>query len=136
MMPKIILVTGATGNQGRLSSFPRFPQLNICLTFCAGGSVAKLLLQHKDEYRVRALTRNPGSDAAKTLAELGAEVVEGDLTDASTLDPAFKDCWGAFVVTNFYDAVSVCHRGYLPVLAKHQIPDSTDQACVREENQE
>ncbi|OAG44310.1 hypothetical protein AYO21_01306 [Fonsecaea monophora] len=83
-MSKRILVTGATGNQG--------------------GSVAKFLLQHPDEYRVRVLTRNPDSDAAKQLAQQGAEVVKGDLTDASTLDAAFRDCWGAFVVTNFYDA--------------------------------
>ncbi|KIW76352.1 hypothetical protein Z517_11098 [Fonsecaea pedrosoi CBS 271.37] len=83
-MSKRILVTGATGNQG--------------------GSVAKFLLQHPDEYRVRVLTRNPDSDAAKQLAQQGAEVVKGDLTDASTLDAPFRDCWGAFVVTNFYDA--------------------------------
>jgi Trk K+ transport system NAD-binding subunit len=54
---------------------------------------------------VRALTRNPESAAAETLAEDGAEVIQGDLTDPSTLDAAFKDCWGAFVVTNFYDSV-------------------------------
>ncbi|KIW89619.1 uncharacterized protein Z519_09775 [Cladophialophora bantiana CBS 173.52] len=83
-MAKRILVTGATGNQG--------------------GSVAKLLLQYPDKYKVRVLTRNPESDAAKRLAQQGAEVVKGDLTDASTLDAAFSDCWGAFVVTNFYDA--------------------------------
>ncbi|OAP65630.1 hypothetical protein AYL99_01602 [Fonsecaea erecta] len=83
-MSKRILVTGATGNQG--------------------GSVAKLLLHYPDAYTVRVLTRNPDSDAAKQLARQGAEVVKGDLTDASTLDAAFADCWGAFVVTNFYDA--------------------------------
>ncbi|KIW27739.1 uncharacterized protein PV07_07449 [Cladophialophora immunda] len=83
-MSRRILVTGATGNQG--------------------GSVAKLLLQYPSEYTVRVLTRNPDSDAAKQLAQQGAEVVKGDLTDVSTLDAAFGDCWGAFVVTNFYDA--------------------------------
>ncbi|EXJ73884.1 uncharacterized protein A1O5_03646 [Cladophialophora psammophila CBS 110553] len=83
-MAKRILVTGATGNQG--------------------GSVAKFLLEYPDKYKVRVLTRNPESDAAKWLAQQGAEVVKGDLTDASTLDAAFSDCWGAFVVTNFYDA--------------------------------
>ncbi|EXJ60370.1 hypothetical protein A1O7_04522 [Cladophialophora yegresii CBS 114405] len=81
---KTVLVTGATGNQG--------------------GSVAKLLLQYPDEYVVRALTRNPDSVPARKLSALGAHVVQGDLTDPSTLDGAFQDCWGAFVVTNFYDA--------------------------------
>ncbi|KAJ9497590.1 hypothetical protein H2202_007014 [Exophiala xenobiotica] len=83
-MARRILVTGATGNQG--------------------GSVAKLLLQYPDQYAVRALTRNPSSAAARKLSEAGAEVVQGDLTDPSTLPAAFDGCWGAFVVTNFYDS--------------------------------
>ncbi|KAL1885703.1 hypothetical protein Plec18167_001198 [Paecilomyces lecythidis] len=82
-MTKLIAVTGATGNQG--------------------GSVAKLLLQHPQEYRVRALTRNPDSAAAKQLADLGAEIVRADLTVPSDIPPALKDCWGVFGVTNFYD---------------------------------
>lgn len=55
---------------------------------------------------MRAITRNPESGAAKALAKLGADVVSADLTDPSTLSAAFAGCWGAFVVTNFYDAVS------------------------------
>ncbi|KAK5217546.1 hypothetical protein LTR47_006123 [Exophiala xenobiotica] len=70
----------------------------------SGGSVAKLLLQYPDQYAVRALTRNPSSAAARKLSEAGAEVVQGDLTDPSTLPAAFDGCWGAFVVTNFYDS--------------------------------
>jgi len=66
--------------------------------------VAKLLLQYPDQYAVRALTRNPSSAAARQLSEAGAEVVQGDLTDPSTLPAAFDGCWGAFVVTNFYDS--------------------------------
>ena len=67
--------------------------------------MAKLLLQHPDQYAVRALTRNPSSAGARQLSEAGAEVVRGDLTDPSTLPAAFDGCWGAFVVTNFYDSV-------------------------------
>src|ERR1700742_4417179 len=108
-MPKTILVLGATGNQGTVS-LKRSPHFRTVETYpvhgTAGGSVAKLLLQHPNEYKVRAVTRNPDSEASRKLAELGAEVVRGDLTDASTLDAAFKGCWGAFVVTNFYDSVS------------------------------
>jgi uncharacterized protein YbjT (DUF2867 family) len=84
-MPRLIAVTGATGNQG--------------------GSVAKLLLQHPDSYRVRAITRDSQSSAAKALAELGADVVQADLTNPETLPAAVGGCWGVFGVTNFYDAV-------------------------------
>ena len=52
--PRLIAVTGATGNQG--------------------GSVAKLLLKYPEKYKVRAVTRDVNSKAAKQLAEMGAEV--------------------------------------------------------------
>jgi hypothetical protein len=84
-MPRLIAVTGATGNQG--------------------GSVSKLLLQYPDEYRVRAFTRDAQSSAARALADMGAEVVQADLTKPDTLPPALEGCWGVFGVTNFYDAV-------------------------------
>ncbi|KAM5345998.1 hypothetical protein ACJ41O_011859 [Fusarium nematophilum] len=82
-MAKTVLVLGATGTQG--------------------GSVAKLLVQHPEEYRVRCLTRNPDSPKAKALAALGADLVKADLTVPSTLPPAFKGVWGVFAVTDFYD---------------------------------
>jgi len=68
--------------------------------------VVKLLLQFPEQYGVRALTRNPSSPAAKRLSDKGVEVFKGDLTDPATLSAAFDGCWGAFVVTNFYDSVS------------------------------
>lgn len=70
-----------------------------------GGSVAKLLLQHPNEYKVRAVTRNPSSDAAKALQSKGAEVVQSDMTVPSSLRPALEGCWGVFGVTNFYDGI-------------------------------
>lgn len=87
-MARLIAVTGATGNQG--------------------GSVAKLLLKYPLEYKVRALTRNANSPSAQALKELGAEIVEADLTKQETLPVAVRGCWGVFGVTNFYD--SVCAR--------------------------
>ncbi|KUI55842.1 NmrA-like family domain-containing protein 1 [Cytospora mali] len=83
-MAKLIVVFGATGNQG--------------------GSVAKLLLQHPSQYAVRAVTRDPSSETAQALAAQGAEVVQADLTVLSSLSPALKGCWGVFGVTNFYDS--------------------------------
>lgn len=82
-MARKILVCGATGNQG--------------------GSVAKLLLQHPDQYSVRALTRNSDSSTARDLKALGAEIVSGDLNVYSYVQTAMKGCWGVFGVTNFYD---------------------------------
>ena len=74
-------------------------------TIILGGAVARLLLQHPDEYRTRVLTRNPQSPASKELAKLGAEVVRADLTIRSDVHAALRDCWGVFGVTNFYDSV-------------------------------
>ena len=84
-MPRLIAVTGATGNQG--------------------GSVARLLLKHPEAYRVRVITRDARSSASKALADLGAHVVQADLTRPETLSAAVDGCWGVFGVTNFYDAV-------------------------------
>ncbi|WP_157249863.1 NmrA family NAD(P)-binding protein [Nonomuraea typhae] len=69
-MSKTILVTGATGNQG--------------------GAVADALLEEPGHWRVRALTRDPGSAAARALAARGAEVVGGDLADAASLRAALR----------------------------------------------
>jgi nucleoside-diphosphate-sugar epimerase len=83
-MARTISVTGATGNQG--------------------GAVAKLLLQYPEQYHVRAITRDTNSKSAKALADLGAEIVEADLTKPETLPAAVQGSWGVFGVTNFYDA--------------------------------
>jgi uncharacterized protein YbjT (DUF2867 family) len=84
-MTRIIAVCGATGNQG--------------------GAVARLLLKYPDEYSVRALTRDPESKSATKLANLGATVVQADLTVPASLPTALNGCWGVFGVTNFYDSV-------------------------------
>ena len=63
-------MTGATGNQG--------------------ASVAKLLLKYALEYKVQVLTRSADSSLAKALTELGAEVVEADLTKSELCRRPFK----------------------------------------------
>jgi len=80
-MSKRILVTGATGAQG--------------------GALIPLLLQQG--FSVRALTRNPGKSAALDLAELGVEVVAGDLDDEPSLHRACAECYGVFSVQNFWE---------------------------------
>lgn len=71
-----ILVTGATGHQG-------------------GAATRRLLRQG---WRVRALTRNPDSEAARSLAQQGADVVTGEMDDRDLLDVAMRDVHGVFSV--------------------------------------
>jgi uncharacterized protein YbjT (DUF2867 family) len=73
-----IVVTGATGRQG--------------------GAVTRQLL--KDGWRVRALTRNASQPQARALADLGAEVVQGDMADRDSMLAVFKGAYGAYSVQN------------------------------------
>ena len=84
---KLITVFGATGSQG--------------------GGLANAILDDKDsEFSVRAVTRNPSSDAGKALAEKGAEVVKGDIDDFDSIKEVLKDAYGAYFVTFFWDHFS------------------------------
>src|SRR5271170_2375587 len=65
-MPSTIFVTGATGQ--------------------TGGNVCEQLIQRGDQ--VRALVRNP--DEAAALAEIGVELVKGDIRDADDVLRAAK----------------------------------------------
>lgn len=78
----LIVVTGATGQQG--------------------GTTARELLAAG--HRVRAMTRKPDGDAAKAIAKLGAEVVQGDLDDPTSLKQAFAGAWGVFAMQNTWEA--------------------------------
>lgn len=78
---KTILVTGITGRQG--------------------GAVGRELLRRG--YAVRGLTRNPQSDRALALAELGVDLHRGDFDDAASLDAALAGAGGIFAVTDFWE---------------------------------
>lgn len=80
---KIIAVVGATGAQG-------------------GGLVRAILADSSGEFTARAITRDPGSEKARELAALGAEVVAGDVDDVGSLERAFDGAYGAFCVTFFW----------------------------------
>ncbi len=84
---KLIAVVGATGAQG-------------------GGLVRSILADPDGEFTVRALTRNPSSEGARALADLGAEVVQADISDAASMERAFEGAHGAFCVTFFWDHFS------------------------------
>jgi uncharacterized protein YbjT (DUF2867 family) len=85
--PKIIAVVGATGAQG-------------------GGLVRAIQSDPSGGFKARAITRNPDSDKAQALAELGADVVAADVDDPESLKRAFEGAYGAFCVTFFWDHFS------------------------------
>src|SRR5246500_4920934 len=74
---KLIAVIGATGQQG--------------------GAVVRAL-KASGQFKIRALTRNPGKHR-----ELAEEVVEADLDRSETLKAAFEGAHGVFLVTNFWE---------------------------------
>jgi uncharacterized protein YbjT (DUF2867 family) len=80
---KLLLITGATGKQG-------------------GATIRHLL---KDgAFELRAMTRNPESEAAQGLAQQGVQVVQGDLDDEASIDKALAGAWGVFGVQNTWEA--------------------------------
>jgi uncharacterized protein YbjT (DUF2867 family) len=81
---RIIAVVGATGAQG-------------------GGLVRAILADPASGFRVRAITRKAGGDKAAELRKLGAEVLEADLDDESSLAKAFAGAYGAYCVTNYWE---------------------------------
>jgi uncharacterized protein YbjT (DUF2867 family) len=81
MNSKIVLVTGATGNQG--------------------GATARHLLA--DGWRVRALVRDDTTPAAAKLAAAGVELVRGDLDDRASIDAAARGVYGIYSVQSAND---------------------------------
>lgn len=82
MSNKVILVAGATGHQG--------------------GAVARSLIDAG--WKVRILTRDLNKPAVQELVNLGAQAVQGDFENLPTLQEAFKGCYGAFSVQDYYQA--------------------------------
>jgi uncharacterized protein YbjT (DUF2867 family) len=84
---KIIAVVGATGAQG-------------------GGLVLSILNDGSKEFEARGISRDITSAKAKELSKLGAQMVQADLNDKSSLVTAFKGVYGAYCVTNFWEHFS------------------------------
>ena len=83
MEKKLITIFGATGAQG-------------------GGLCHSILKDKTSEFSVRAVTRDPDSDKAKALKELGAEVVQADIDDKAAVKRALEGAYGAYFVTFFW----------------------------------
>jgi uncharacterized protein YbjT (DUF2867 family) len=109
-MTATIAVFGATGNQG--------------------GSVARSLLQNPS-FRVRAITRNPSSEASQALASLGAEVVQADGFRSEEMRTAFRGVWGAFVNINSDDQICRTPDGPTEFDLGKIIVDAATQAGVK-----
>jgi len=79
---KLIVIVGATGAQG--------------------GSVLNTFLSDST-YRIRAVTRNPNSSKAQSLASKSSsiELVSADLSDPTSLAHAFQDATSIFAVTDW-----------------------------------
>jgi uncharacterized protein YbjT (DUF2867 family) len=84
---KIIAVVGATGQQG-------------------SGLVRAIANAKNGSFTARALTRDPNSDQARTLRDLGAEVVQVDLQNESSVTRAFEGAYGAYCVTFYFAHMS------------------------------
>lgn len=78
---KLILVAGATGQQG--------------------GAVTKNLLEKG--FAVRAMTRNPEGEKALGLKSNEVEIVKADMNDPDTLTAALDGVYGVFSVQNFWE---------------------------------
>jgi len=135
-----IVVFGATGSQG--------------------GSVIEFLLKD-GHYDIRGVTRDANSHKAKELAKKGVQMVEANVADLTTFAKGrgvFDNCYGAFIVTNFWDPSSMgkeleqgkalvdaalaCHVTHLQYSSlphveregkgKFNVPHFTDKAKVEE----
>ena len=85
MNKKIVGVIGATGLQGK-------------------GVVNALV--NEGTFYVRAITRNPEKYSGKA-----DEAVYGDLNNVQSLKDAFKNAYGVFVVTNFWEGAEEIAQG-------------------------
>ncbi|KAK2691615.1 hypothetical protein QWA68_007785 [Fusarium oxysporum] len=83
---KTVVVIGATGLQG--------------------GSVVQTLAKSRDRYTIRGLTRNISSPKAEALKELGIEMHQADVDNATSLRRAFEGANIIFAMTDFWQHIS------------------------------
>ena len=84
-MSKLVVVLGATGNQG--------------------GSVVKSILSDPEvsaQFKLRGVTRDPSSAKAQKLLSEGVEPVRAELDDVASLNKAFEGAYAVFAVTDYW----------------------------------
>lgn len=68
--------------------------------------MVRSLLAHKNKiFHIRVITRDPGTEKAKAIASLGAELVKADGLKLDEMTNALVGSWGLFVNTNSDDEV-------------------------------
>lgn len=82
MDKKIIAVLGATGSQG--------------------GGLVRAIQAANGDFSARAITRDPRSEKARELKELGVDVVGADVDDTDSLKRAFEGAYAAYCVTFYW----------------------------------
>ena len=83
---KLVVVFGATGNQG--------------------GSVINSILEDPataNEFKIRGITRDPSKPNAKALEAKGVETVAADINSKEQVKAAFKGAYAVFAVTNYWE---------------------------------
>ncbi|KAK0622558.1 hypothetical protein B0T14DRAFT_580854 [Immersiella caudata] len=75
-------------------------------TGAQGGSVCPPTPQNP-EWKIRGITRNVNSPAAKKLAEQGVEVVSADINNLPSVTGAITGATGVFGITFFWDMASI-----------------------------
>ncbi|KIJ12333.1 hypothetical protein PAXINDRAFT_163925 [Paxillus involutus ATCC 200175] len=110
MHARVVTVFGATGTQG--------------------SSVVKALLAD-GTFTPRAVTRNPNSEKALKLKELGAEVVQADLWDVPSLKNAMSGVEGVFGVTDYYDPKNSAQGHTSEVLLGKNLVDAAVESDVK-----
>jgi uncharacterized protein YbjT (DUF2867 family) len=83
---QLVLVTGATGNQG--------------------GAIAHQLLK-RGKFKVRAMVRDQNKPTAQALQLAGAELVQADFNDRTSLDRALQGVYGVFSMQDFKEGAEV-----------------------------
>ncbi|RDW82995.1 hypothetical protein BP5796_04486 [Coleophoma crateriformis] len=87
---KVLVVFGATGNQG--------------------GSVVNSILSDpiaSARFHIRGITRDISKPAALALADKGVETVQADLQEKDSLRKALDNAYAVFAVTNFWEHLDV-----------------------------
>jgi uncharacterized protein YbjT (DUF2867 family) len=89
MTSKLLVVFGATGNQG--------------------GSVIDAILRDpktSSKFKLRGVTRDTSNPAAQRLAGKGVEMVAADFSDKASLSKAMTGAYAVFSVTNYWESMS------------------------------
>lgn len=83
---KILVVFGATGNQG--------------------GSVINSILSDPktaSEFKIRGITRDPSKPSAQALTAKGVECIAADIDSKDQMKSALQGAYAVFAVTNYWE---------------------------------